>query len=86
MKIDLLWTAAIAELRSIRSLMKTETAEITEVVKTTVMILASEEWLFKTVTVLGLAGTALAAATIQGWQCLSCCSFSSVSVKAWTCS
>ena len=43
MKIDLPWTAAIAELRFIKSPAGTETAEVTEIVKTTVMILTSEK-------------------------------------------
>ena len=45
--------------------MKTKTAEMTEIVKVTVMVLASEEWLLEAVTVLSLTGTALAAVTIQ---------------------
>ena len=56
----------IAELRFMRSLTGTETVEVTEIVEITVMILVSEEWLLEAVTVLGLTGTVLAAATIQG--------------------
>ena len=66
MKINLLWTAAIAELRFIKSSAETETAEMTEIIEATVMILTSEEWLLKAVTVLSLAGAALTAAMIQG--------------------
>ena len=47
-----------------KSPVETKTAEVTEIVKTTVMILASKKWLFEMVTVLSLAGTALAAATV----------------------
>ena len=43
MKIDLLWTAAIAELRFMKSSAGTETVEMTRIVKVTVMILISEE-------------------------------------------
>ena len=53
----------MAELKFIKSLMETKTAEMTEVVKATVMILVPKEWLFKAV--LGLAGAALAVAMIQ---------------------
>ena len=64
MKIDLPWIAAIAELRFMRSSVETETAEVTGVTEATVMVLTSEKWLFKTITVLGLAGAALAAAMV----------------------
>ena len=64
MKIDLLWTAVIAELRFIKLSAETETAEVTEIIKTTVMILTSEKWLLKAVAVLSLINTALAAAII----------------------
>ena len=64
MKIDLPWTAAIAELRSMRSPVETETAGVTGIVEATVMVLASEKWLLEVVTVLSLAGAALAAAMI----------------------
>ena len=40
MEIDLPWTAAIAELRFMRSSAGTETAEVTEIIKITVMVLA----------------------------------------------
>ena len=63
MEIGLPWTAVMAELRFMRSLMKTETAGVTGVVEATVMILAPKKWLFEAV--LGLAGTALAVATVQ---------------------
>ena len=43
MEINLLWTAAIAELRFIKSSVETETAEVTEIIKITVMILVSEK-------------------------------------------
>ena len=69
-----------------RSSVETKTAEMIRIVETTVMVLASEKWLFKTVAVLNLAGTALTAAIVQNWQCLNYCSSSSVSMKAWTCS
>ena len=62
MEIGLSWTAAMAELRFMRSLVKIEIAEVTEIVKITVMILVSEEWLFEAV--LSLIDTALAVATI----------------------
>ena len=65
MKIDLLWTAAIAELRFMKSSAETETAEMTGIVEAIVMILVFKKWLLKTMTVLNLAGTALAAATVQ---------------------
>ena len=64
MKIDLLWTAAIAELRFIKSSTETETAEVTEIVETTMMILAFKKWLLKAVAVLNLIGAALTAATV----------------------
>ena len=53
----------MAELRFMRSLAETETVGVTGVVKATVMVLALKEWLFEAV--LGLAGAALAAATVQ---------------------
>ena len=65
-KIDLLWIAVIAEFRFIRLLMKTETVKVTEIVEITMMILASEKWLFEMVMILSLAGTVLAAAMIWG--------------------
>ena len=52
----------MAELKFIRSLTGTETAEMIEIVKTTVMILVSEKWLFEVI--LNLTDTALAAAMI----------------------
>ena len=85
MKISLLWTAVIVEFRFIKSPAGTETAEVTEIVEAMIIILALKEWLLEMVTVLGLAGTALAAATVQGWWCLSYYSSLSVSMKAWTC-
>ena len=60
MKINLPWIAAIAELKFIELLIETKTVEVTEVIEATVMVLISEKWLFKTVTVLSLADTALA--------------------------
>ena len=63
MEIGLPWTAAMAELRFIKSSAKTETVKVTEIVEATVMILASKKWLFKAV--LGLTGAALAVATVQ---------------------
>ena len=84
MEIGLLWTAAMTELRSIKSSAETKTVKVTEVVETTVIILVSEKWLFKAV--LGLAGAALAVAMIWDWQYLSYCSSLLISVKAWTCS
>ena len=65
MKIDLLWIAVIAELRFIKSSVKTKTVKVTEIVKVTVMILTSEKWLFKIITVLNLTNAALTAAMIQ---------------------
>ena len=53
MKINLLWTAVIAELKFIKSLMETETAEVTKIVKTIIIVLV-------------LVNAVLAAATIQG--------------------
>ena len=79
MKIGLPWTAVIAELRFIESPAGTETAEVTGVVKATVMILAPKKWLFEVI--LGLAGAALAAATVQDWQCLNYYSSLLISVK-----
>ena len=64
MKINLLWTAAIAELKFIKSLIKTEMTEVTEIVKVIIMILTLKKWLLEMVTVLNLTGTALAAAII----------------------
>ena len=81
MKISLFWTAAIAELRFIRSSVGTETVKMTEIIEATVMVLALKKWLLKMMTVLSLADTALAAAMIQDWQCLNCCNSLSVSVK-----
>ena len=54
----------IAELRFIKSSVKTETIRVTEVVKVMIMILTSEEWLFEIVVILSLADVALAAAMI----------------------
>ena len=64
MKINLLWTAAIAELRFIKSSVRTKTVEMTKIIKITMMILTSEKWLLEMVTVLGLTGAVLAAAMI----------------------
>ena len=64
MKINLLWTAVIAELRFIKSLVRTEIAEMTEIVETIMMILASEKWLLEMITILSLINAALAAAMI----------------------
>ena len=52
----------IAELKFIKSSMRTETVEVTEIVKVIVMILVSEKWLFKVI--LSLAGAALTTAII----------------------
>ena len=46
-----------------KSLMRIKTAEMTEIVEITVMILISKEWLFKTV--LNLTDAVLAVAMIQ---------------------
>ena len=54
----------IAELKFIKSSIKTEMTEMTEIVEITVMILVSEKWLLKVVTILNLTDTALAAAII----------------------
>ena len=54
----------ITELRFIKSPAGTETAEVTGIVEAIMMVLTSEKWLLKVVTVLDLAGTALAAAMI----------------------
>ena len=54
----------IAELKFISLLMKTETAEVTEIVEVIMMILTSEEWLLKVVMILSLIDAALAAATV----------------------
>ena len=62
MEIGLPWTAAMAELRFIKSLMETETVGVTEVVEVTVMVLTSEKWLFEMI--LGLTGAALAVVMI----------------------
>ena len=40
MKIDLSWTAVIAELKFIKSSVETETVRVTEIVEATVIILA----------------------------------------------
>ena len=64
MKIDLFWIAVIAELRFIKSSVRTEMMKVIEIVKTTVMILTSKKWLFEVVTILSLTGAALAAAMI----------------------
>ena len=63
-EISLPWTAAIAELRSMGSPARIETAGVAGIVEATVMVLAPEKWLLEVVAVLGLAGTALAAATV----------------------
>ena len=65
MEIDLLWTAAIAELRFMKSPAGTEMVGVTGIVEATVMVLALKEWLLEVVTVLDLAGAALAAAMVQ---------------------
>ena len=39
----------MAELRFMRSLMRTETVKVIEIVEATVMVLVSEEWLFEVV-------------------------------------
>ena len=65
MEIGLPWTAAIAELRFMKSPAGTEMAEVTEIVEVTVMVLASEKWLLEVVAVLSLTDTALTAATVQ---------------------
>ena len=54
----------IAELRFIKSSAGTETVEVTGIVEATMMVLALKKWLLKAVTVLGLIGTALAAAMV----------------------
>ena len=64
MKINLPWTAAITELRFIKSSVKTETVKVTEIVEAIMMVLASEKWLLEAVTVLSLIDAALAAATV----------------------
>ena len=65
MKISLPWSAAIAELKFIKSSVRTEIAEVTEIVKITMIILISKKWLFEIMTVLSLANKALTAAMIQ---------------------
>ena len=65
MKIDLPWTAVIAELRFMRLSVGTEIVEVTEIVETTVMILTSKKWLFEMMMILSLTGAALAVAIIQ---------------------
>ena len=62
MKIDLPWTAAMAELRFMKSPAETETAEVTGIFEATVMILVSKKWLFKAV--LSLTDAALAVVII----------------------
>ena len=52
----------MAEFRFIKLLTETETVKITEIVEITVMILISEEWLFKMI--LNLINAAPAAATV----------------------
>ena len=47
-----------------KSSAETETAKMTEIVKTTIIILASEKWLFKPMTVLNLINAVSAAATV----------------------
>ena len=84
MKINLLWTAVIAELKFIKSSMKTEMMRVTEIVKTTVMILTSEKWLLKTVIILSLTDAALTAATVWDWWYLSCCNSLLILIKTWT--
>ena len=61
---------------------KTEIVKMTEIVEVTVMILAFKKWLFEMMMILSLTGAALAAAMIQSWWCLNCCSFLSVLIKA----
>ena len=62
MKIDLPWTAVMAELKFIKSPAEIETMNMTEIVEATIMILAPEKWLFEAV--LSLTGAALAIAII----------------------
>ena len=76
----LLWTAAIAELRSMGLPLTAEVEGATEVTDTD----------FKPIELLGEIMKDLnfkeAALWTEGWgyQCLSCCNSSSVSVQAWT--
>ena len=63
MKINLLWTAAITELKFMKLLIKTEIAEVTEIVEITVIILIFKKWLFKAI--LNLTDAVLTAATVQ---------------------
>ena len=46
---------------------RTETAEMTGIIKATMMVLALKKWLLEMVTVLSLTDAALTAAMIQGW-------------------
>ena len=62
MEIGLLWIAVMAELRFIESLIKTETVEVTGIIEVTVMVLASEKWLFEVI--LSLIDAALAVVTV----------------------
>ena len=65
MKISLLWTAAIIELRFMKSSAGTEMAEVTGIVEAMMMVLVSEKWLLEVVVILNLVGAALTAAIIQ---------------------
>ena len=65
MKIDLLWTAVIAELRFIKSSAETETVKVTEIVEANVIILIFKKWLLEVVMILSLTDAALTAATVQ---------------------
>ena len=64
MKINLFWTAVIAELRFIKSSTKTKTVKKTEIVEATIIILIFKKWLFKTVMILNLINIALTAVII----------------------
>ena len=54
----------ITELKFIKSSAETEMVKVIEIVEITVMILASEKWLLKVMTVLNLTDAALTAAII----------------------
>ena len=64
MKTDLFWIAAIAELRFMKSSTGTETAEVTEIVEITMMVLTPEKWLLEVIIILSLIDAALAAVTV----------------------
>lgn len=79
---DLSWTIAIAELKSIGLSAVIETANTMRTTETEVMTRNCNKLLVGTRWIFSLTETT-AIVIVQSWQCLSCWSFLSISVKAW---